>query len=111
MRNPAETTVPTLVDIFTFNESTALKLSGIFGRKPYEDDSEPDSPVCYSFRGVDLAKVPSEKLNRIVGRGSPEDVRECGGYEIRDSKTGRFIEITRSFVEELARTDYKAEDN
>lgn len=89
-------------DIFTYNERISEYIEGLLGREAEVDTSEFDSLPLYCFVGADITRINFEEVNKLVSCNELKDIRFYGGYEIRDTKTGEFLNMKRSLVEIIA---------
>lgn len=90
-----------LVDLFTFNERIADCLEKTLNLT--SETSEEGTEVLYMFSHLDYLNLPIAEIDKLVETKKIKDIKQFGGYEIRNSETGRFVRVIKSYVEIIAR--------
>ncbi len=91
-----------LVDIFTYNERISEYIGDLLRKEVESDTSESNNLPLYSILGVNINKMDLKEVDKLVGDSELGNIRSFGGYEIRDSKTGRILVTKKSLTEIIA---------
>ncbi|MDO8508480.1 MAG: hypothetical protein Q7S27_02225 [Nanoarchaeota archaeon] len=89
-------------DIYTYNHRISNYLESLLGTEAEIDTSESDNNPLYSFSKVEVEKINFKDIDRFVNTKEYGEIRTSGGYEVRNSETGEFIQVRRSLMEKIA---------